>query len=173
MLEQTFSRDSARVTVVLVGLTLLLVAGCTSTDTGVALPTSSATAPSTSPTPTPPVALPPAADGADLTACADGSCEIRVDGPATIPIGLTFQVAAVSVESIGDDELTVGAEFAGGNIASSRTGRCSVSTMFESAGSPAMSRIKAGAGARLVANRVGIEVVAIARGAAVLRLAPA
>lgn len=57
------------------------------------------------PAPEPPA--PPAADGTDLSACADGDCEITVTEPVTIP----FQGpgdgsrATLSVTAVGPDEI--------------------------------------------------------------------
>lgn len=71
---------------------LMAVSGCAATTAGpppvvAASPTTSD--PTTShPSPTPVATTPPptAADGTDLAACADGVCEVRIDGPTVIPV---------------------------------------------------------------------------------------
>lgn len=52
-------------------------------------------APTTTPAPDP---LADAADGADLTACADGSCEVRVVGALTVPVDPRYGVSEIAVE---------------------------------------------------------------------------
>lgn len=44
--------------------------------------------------------LPPAANGTDLNACAEGNCEVLVSGPANLPIDPRFGLASLSVADI-------------------------------------------------------------------------
>ncbi len=90
-----------------------LVAGCTSSVPGApsaAGPTPTATGASTTPTT---AAAPAAADGTDLGACADGECEVQVDGPAEIPVPAGSEIASLRVEDDGG-RLAIVIENAGG-----------------------------------------------------------
>lgn len=97
---------AARVVPVLtVGLLILTGSGCAATDAGRSpMVSSSPTAPaptSSRPTPAPVRTTPPpptAADGTDLAACADGACEVRIDGPAEIPVPHRGGLREVRVE---------------------------------------------------------------------------
>jgi hypothetical protein len=66
---------------------VLVVSGCTVSRTGAPVaartPSSEATTTTTTTT-TPPD--PTAVDGANFQACADGTCEVAIPGPATIPL---------------------------------------------------------------------------------------
>lgn len=53
------------------------------------------------PVPTTP-APPPAADGTDLSACRDGTCEVRIDGAATIALDERYGLSGISVTSVAN-----------------------------------------------------------------------
>lgn len=80
-----------------------LAAGCTSTVPGVPTPAgatpASTTADAPVPTDEPDDSL--AADGTDLGACADGECEVLVDGPAEIPVPAGSEITSLRVEDAG------------------------------------------------------------------------
>lgn len=82
---------------------LLLAAGCHNSPTPAPRPArASASAPS--PTITP---LPAAADGAKLSACHDGRCEVLVSEHDVIHPPARFGMAKLTIEKIGKDGLTV------------------------------------------------------------------
>lgn len=64
--------------------------------------------------------MPDASDGANLSACADGHCEVRVGAGASIPVPSDFMVSSVSVESLDADTVTI----TGSDIGSSSSGGC-------------------------------------------------
>jgi hypothetical protein len=50
----------------------------------------------------PPPAPPPAADGTDLAACRDGTCEVRVESAATIPLDERYGMSGIAVTSVAN-----------------------------------------------------------------------
>jgi hypothetical protein len=106
------------------------------------------------------------ADGADLTACADGRCEVRVGASARIPVPPRLGIASLSVRSIGSRTVTLVGRDIGNNHSGTCEGNCrgsSVDNGFELTLGPG------GAGSQ---NRLNITAVAIHSGFTVLRLAP-
>ncbi|HEY6738413.1 MAG TPA: hypothetical protein VI076_06140 [Actinopolymorphaceae bacterium] len=69
-----------------------------------ASPTVSATASSPTPTPTP--SVPTAADGRNLKACHDGTCEVELRKGDRFTLAKRFVVETVTVDSIATDEIT-------------------------------------------------------------------
>ncbi len=136
-------------------------------------------APSPAPTPSKPAVsssppVPVAADGTNLGACTDGTCEVRVDRPASIPLAGRFGVAQLRVEVIGPATVTfrmVDAPGGGTSFACDHPS-CSMSVVGQSAAAPAMATGSAGLGARLTMNRIRVELAAVSDGYAILRLAP-
>ncbi|TDD84618.1 hypothetical protein E1293_12525 [Actinomadura darangshiensis] len=57
--------------------------------------------------------LPEAADGTDLTACADADCTVRVSSGAEIPLDKEFGMTPVQV-AISEDEITFKSTDGGG-----------------------------------------------------------
>ncbi|MCA1655147.1 MAG: hypothetical protein LC635_01470 [Pseudonocardiaceae bacterium] len=87
---------------------VLALAGCTVSRSGAPAPGTTATLPTTltttlpTTTTTPPA--PTAQDGADFQACADGTCEVAIAGPASIPLpGGSLVVSAVLEDGIEFD----------------------------------------------------------------------
>jgi len=93
----------------------LLLAGCTNHVAGAPIGTGqivdsnpSASAPPGSGTakPGPPTQsipnLPPAKDGSDITACYDGSCEVELRAPVTIPMAPSTGVRQFTLERVDD-----------------------------------------------------------------------
>jgi len=62
---------------------------------------------------------PPTAAGADLRACFDGSCEIAVAGPVTIPVDGRFGFSTFRITRIGAGGVTVEATGDGTSLRSS------------------------------------------------------
>ncbi len=87
--------------------------------------------------------LPAAADGSDVSACMDGSCEISVSAPTEIAVG----TVTVSVTEITANQVTF--------VQESRGGRTEITT-------------SAGGVAGL--NDVGVRIIAISGGTALLRI---
>jgi hypothetical protein len=94
---------------------LLLLAGCTDEVAGAPIGTGqivdsdpSATAPpgTGSGKPGPPTQsipnMPPAADGSDITACYDGTCEVELRAPVTIPMAPSTGVRQFTLERVDD-----------------------------------------------------------------------
>ncbi len=142
-------------TVIGIGLLLLTLTGCSSDAVPAPAPSASAAAPAPSPppsfgpspSPSPSPTTPAAADGTNVRACRDGTCEILVTRRTGIPVPARFRVRGLSVTP-GDGEVDVRAD-AGMMQAGGRTG------------------------ALLGLNGLEIEVVAAGDGEAVLRLRPA
>jgi hypothetical protein len=88
----------------------LALAGC-----GAERPASSRSArpsPSASPSPSPSPSvtgptLPPAADGSNIAACYDGTCEVRVRAPLDIPVSPDTGIASLKVTSVTAQGVTV------------------------------------------------------------------
>jgi hypothetical protein len=84
----------------------LALAGC-----GAERPASSRSArPSPSASPSPSVTgptLPPAADGSNIAACYDGTCEVRVRAPLDIPVSPDTGIASLKVTSVTAQGVTV------------------------------------------------------------------
>ncbi|MGW4243757.1 hypothetical protein [Nocardia sp. NPDC004722] len=92
--------------------------------------------------------LPTAADGNNLDACANGNCEIQVDGPTTIPVpGMPLIGGKVQIQQISSMAVTAAA------------------SVF---GFPASST--APSGGTMFLNGLTIKVVAVQGSSAVLRL---
>ncbi|MFE3195289.1 hypothetical protein ACFXHA_40250 [Nocardia sp. NPDC059240] len=92
--------------------------------------------------------LPTAADGSNLGACANGNCEVQVDGPTTIPVpGMPLIGGKVQIQQISSMAVTAAA------------------SVF---GFPASST--APSGGTMFLNGLTIKVVAVQGSSAVLRL---
>jgi hypothetical protein len=52
-------------------------------------------------------ALGRAADGDDLSACKDGACEVRIEGPTSIPVDPRYAVENLRVTTITDTKITI------------------------------------------------------------------
>ncbi|MGQ0841795.1 hypothetical protein [Actinokineospora sp.] len=152
-----------------------LAAGCSSTTEGtpVAASTSATkvtttTAKTTATTP-PPTA---AADGTDLTACADGTCEVRIAGEAGIPVAPASGIAFFQVAEVTADAVSMAFVAGPGSFSFGCDGdaRCESSVVGASAGSPAIAYATGHQGARFTANRLTAAVIAVGGGSAILRI---
>jgi hypothetical protein len=106
------------------------------------------------------------ADGADLTACADGRCEIRVGPSARIPVPSGLGIASLSVRSVGSGTVTV----VGRDIGDDHSGTCESNCSGTSVDNG--FQLTLGPGGTGSQNRLSITAVAVHGGFAVLRLAP-
>ncbi|NYI89682.1 hypothetical protein HNR02_003005 [Amycolatopsis endophytica] len=142
---------------------LVLLAGCSGDEqpaTPAAAPSSSAATPSSS---APPALT--AADGRDYNACADGTCEVMVDGPVDIALtgqGGLHQLSVAAVTADGIDFATDG----GGT--GSLTPGC-VSTLYEN-GSGSSCSSGEPEKPKPVDGVLAMQVVEVRDGIAVLRL---
>ncbi|GAA0522694.1 hypothetical protein GCM10011581_33880 [Saccharopolyspora subtropica] len=97
-----------------------------------------------------PVELPPARDGENLAACADGMCEVLVTPTAVVAAPRAYGFTLMRVRRITDGVMEIGAKFEGGSITSPLpTGRSTIM------------------------NGIEIKAVAVGDGRAVLSLSPA
>ena len=132
-----------------VALALALV-GC-STEEPAERPAEQPPAPSATPTASPSPAEPTpsptltAADGTDVKACFDGTCEITVTGKKRIPLNKKLRVTGLTVSVVGAEKIRVEAN-------------------------DGMMRAGGGAGARLGLNDLVIEVIDVRDGTALIRL---
>jgi hypothetical protein len=120
------------------------------TVTGSAPPSSSGSAP----TPTIPD-LPAAADGSDITACYDGTCEVELRAPVTIPIDPATGITTLTLERVDDVD--------GAYLTGSTTGGGTLeATLYAGLNGSATAQF----------NGFTIEALATVNGIAVLRLSP-
>ncbi|MDT0380082.1 hypothetical protein RM572_15070 [Streptomyces sp. DSM 42041] len=134
-----------------------------------------ASTPSASPSPSrsasvsPP--LPAAADGEDLRACADGSCEVEVSGPATVPLPDRFGLGTLRVTSVGDEDVRMLTTLTRSGFSSN--GGCAATITGATADMPAHVRLTCPVGEEAVVNEMSLEVGGIRDGSTVLRIRPA
>jgi hypothetical protein len=151
----------------------LVLAGCSSDGrSSGSAGGSPTTGDSTSATPTPASPTPQsAADGTDLSACKDGTCEVKVTRPVNIRMDVRrFKVGTVRLMSIKDDEVSFTITLpASGQFNFS----CESTIVGATAESPAMGHVTGHAGALITANRITIQLVSIGNKSAILRLKPA
>lgn len=137
-------------------------------------PTASAPSPSgapTSPTASPTPSLPRPSDGTNARACADGTCEIRVSGPVSVPLPERFGLGSVEVVSVDDTTVTMIAPLTRSEFSSD--GGCSSMITGPGANSGGHVSLTCHSGEKAVVNALDLEVVGIVDQAAVLRLRPA
>ncbi|TMR02389.1 hypothetical protein ETD83_12635 [Actinomadura soli] len=168
----------------LVAVTAALgAAGCGGEENGAASASGSPSArtPAGSPAPaasTPPAAPAPprAADGTNLRACKDGTCEVKVARRVTIAMDEDkLEVSAIKVTSLkgGEVSFDVALPSSGAfDLNCEGDPRCQTMVAGPAFGSAGNAKITAHPGARIKANGVVITVVAAAGGTAVLRMEP-
>ncbi|MEV6768779.1 hypothetical protein AB0N05_09160 [Nocardia sp. NPDC051030] len=121
------------------------------TTTARAVTTARTTTPSTTTTTTTtvtvPATLPPATDGTNLDACADGNCEIQVDGPTAIPVVNYPGVKNLQVQQISENAITLTATTGSMNMTAT-----------------------SGPGGTITLNGLVVNVIAIKDGSAVLHV---
>ncbi|WP_128431631.1 hypothetical protein [Streptomyces cyaneus] len=164
---------------------VLLLAGCgsasdggTSADPRPSGPATASTAPDQPPptpapptTSAPPSTAPTAADGTRYSACTDGTCEIRVTDAARIPVPDRFGLGPVTVTAVSGGTVTMFAPLTQSEFASD--GGCEASFTGPAADSSAVAQLTCDRGAKAVVNQMGLQVVHVGDGAAVLRIRPA
>lgn len=140
-------------------LLAMALAGCGSPSAGV-MPQSSEPIVTTSQvillSPAPTTAAPPtAADGSNIGACFDGTCEISVSRPVTIPLDGRSGFDAVAIETIAPASMSFRVNFRDGTVGRSSTSPGGTVTF------------SSGAGGTI------IKVVGINAGTAVIKMSPA
>ncbi|MEV5829182.1 hypothetical protein AB0L25_26840 [Spirillospora sp. NPDC052242] len=178
--SQSVTAPRPFVLVPLAAAAILGLAACSSGEPDserAAGPTSAApttTAPAT-PAASPSPSMPVPADGEDRRACADdGSCEIKVTGPVTIPMPDRLGLGPIEVTEIGARDVAFVAPLTGSRFASSGDGGgCSATFTGPGAGTSARMDVTCPPGGETVVNTVTIGVVGIEDGAAVIRIRPA
>ncbi|WP_212988184.1 hypothetical protein [Actinoplanes auranticolor] len=126
----------------------LTVAGCSVEQPAGQPPAPSASAQAPSPTSSPAPAPSPtrsAADGTDVRACFDGTCEITVTGKKRIPLTTKLGVSGLTVSVAGPSKVQVASD-------------------------DGMMRAGGGPGARLGLNGLLVEVIEVRDGTALLRM---
>lgn len=120
---------------------------------------------SASPTPT----LPTPADGTNRQACADGTCEIRVTKPVTVPLPARFGLGQLQVATVDDGTVTMVVTLTQSEFSSD--GGCG-DTNFTgpSADSPGFGSITCHSGEKVTLNKMSLTVVGVLDHAAVLRI---
>jgi hypothetical protein len=89
--------------------------------------------------------LPPAADGTDLAACADGNCEVAVSRPVDIPLTGQGGITTLSVDELTSDGFSFSATSNGGGSRSgSLSGACTATFSSTANGSGLSSMCTAG-----------------------------
>lgn len=161
---------------VVLAAVLVTVVGCTSRSaepapSATSTPTTTTTtSPSPSPAPSPPPPTAPA-DGGNLAACADGTCEVRVTGQARIPLSPALGVSGVMITSLTGDEVSATATMVGSSFLVECTGdeRCETSVVGTT---PPAVFLTGHPGALITLNQTVVEVAGVADGAAILRFRP-
>ena len=111
--------------------------------------------------------MPDAADGGNVTACADGHCEIRVGAGAQIPVPADFMVFAVGVQTVASDSVTIVGDDSGDSSSGGCYGGCDGSS---NNGSFTYVLKKDGTG---VENGLSVTLEGVDGKHAVLKVAPA
>ncbi|MCE0763936.1 hypothetical protein LWC35_13595 [Pseudonocardia kujensis] len=145
--------------------TLSFATACTA-PTPTASPPAPAAEPARPARPAPP-ADPPAQD--DPAACAHGSCEIRVDGPVTIPLTADSGVTEIRVLTVDAGRVELVAVVPGGRVSTRCSGACTGTRTTTADGSSSV-RLTAGAGAEIAVNDLRFDVREASGGAAVLHV---
>ncbi|TDD33560.1 hypothetical protein E1287_19180 [Actinomadura sp. KC06] len=154
------------------------LAGCGGDDDGAASASGSPTAKKTAPTtpPAPPPSPAPPADGTNLRACKDGTCEVKVTRRVTIPMDEEkLEVSTIRVTSLEGDAISfeVGLPSSGAfDFNCEGDPRCQTMVVGPAAGSSGNAKITAHPGAQVKANGVVISVVSASKGSVVLRMKP-
>lgn len=111
-------------------------------------------------------ALPAAANGTNLSACASGSCEVLAGAGAHIPVPSSLLVEDVKVESVTANTVTI----VGNDLGDQHGGTCSGNSCTAS-GSGDGFQIEMGSGSTGTENNFSVSVIAIEGGQTILRIA--
>ncbi|MFI0481325.1 hypothetical protein [Actinomadura sp. 9N215] len=153
------------------------LAGCGGDENGAASASGSPSgkSPPRSPAPASPTPL-SAADGTNVRACKDGTCEVKVTRRLTIRMDEEkLEVSAITVTSLTGDAISfeVGLPSSGAfDFNCEGDPRCQTMVAGPAAGSSGNAKITAHPGARVKANGVVITVVAASNGTVVLGMKP-
>ncbi|MBN6033632.1 hypothetical protein [Amycolatopsis sp. 195334CR] len=109
-------------------------------------------------------AVPVAADGSDYAACADGTCEVLVSGPAEIALSGTAGISKLVVRAVEGN----GIRFEAGGSSGSLSANC-ISTFYENGGGSSCSTAPREAPAP-VDGIVAMQIASVQDGTAVLRV---
>lgn len=142
----------------------LTVAGCTGP------PPPSPPLPTPGPISTaPPAPLPRAADEDNLSACADGSCVVRVKASSAIPLDPRLNVLNIRVEEINPARISFAMDVAPGNF---EAWGCSLAVTNGTATTPGLLRTQCNLGGKVIFEKMAMGVVAIDQNVAIIRLIP-
>jgi hypothetical protein len=179
-LRTTVVTKTSRAAVLAVCLAGLLTAGCGEpADAGggpaeakkrQSSPAASASS-SPSPTPTPSPTLPVPADGEDVQACADGTCEIQVAKSDLIPLPEGWGLGPLEVIAVNAEAVQMVATFTVSDFSSN--GLCGATFIGPSANGPGQAILNCRAGEKPVINTMELEVLGILDDKAVLSVRPA
>jgi hypothetical protein len=154
------------------------LAGCGSGKEDAAAERGSPSAKAAAPTSAPasPTPTPQAADGTNLRACKDGTCEVKVTRPVRIQTDVRkLKVSAIRVTSLEGEEISFevalppSGEF---DLNCDGDPRCQTMVVGPAFGSSGKANITAHTGAQVQANGITIQVVTAAKGSAILRMKP-
>lgn len=127
----------------------------------------------TSPSPPSAAALPAAADDANLDACRDGTCEVRVTVGSQIPFPSKSDLIA-EVKAIGGGRIQLAGTWPGGEIQSiGNCTSCDTSITFATRNSPGSFDVHLAPGGGVQMNEYALDVVALDLDEAVVRVHPA
>ena len=167
----TGSRSRAAVGL-LAAVAVTALAGCGDDGKDAAPASSSPAATTPATTPPTPSASPSAADGTNLRACRDGSCEVEVKRPATIRTDEEkLDLSSIKVTSLADGEISFRMTLASGqfDFGCDADPECNTSVVGLGSG---VAHVTAHPGAQIKANGVKIEVVTATKTSAILHLKP-
>ncbi|MEV4891945.1 hypothetical protein AB0K48_21430 [Nonomuraea sp. NPDC055795] len=136
-----------------------------------AAPSTPATSPAATPVATPTPSPSGPKDGTRTRACADGTCEVRVNSSARVPLPKRFGLSSLKVTGIEDETVSFVAPMIGSKFSSD--GGCSATITGPSANSAAFWGLTCAAGDTTVVNKMSLEVVGVTGKAAVIRIRPA
>ncbi|XVQ10574.1 hypothetical protein ACQP1W_50105 [Spirillospora sp. CA-255316] len=127
-----------------------------------------------------------AADGTNLDACKDGTCEVKVTGPAKLPVDpATFKIDTLDVKPEKGDSVSFTLRSSGAVPSASvrvcgpdddgclNLGGGGYSSGGGDASVKSSTSWKAVEGSRITANGLSITIVSAADGSAILRMKPA
>ncbi|MEC3980761.1 hypothetical protein [Amycolatopsis sp. H20-H5] len=158
--------NTVRWLAVLVATSAMALAGCTGTPVqGSAAPQGSAASrPSTAePSKT---SAPQAADGTDLSACSDGTCQVRVTVSAKITLPASTRVESLTVTAIADGHVTLTGHDIGNRHGGASIGECSLSSNNNDL------TMVVGVSGSCRPNNLRVDVVSVDGDSAVLSIAP-
>lgn len=173
---QSVTRPRLLTRVLLSAAVTAVVASCSSNEPATDRATAPTSAPATAPaTPTSPASSPtpsptPPADGDNARACADGTCEIRVTAPATVPLPARFGLGPIEVIAVDARTVTMVAPLLQPEFSSD--GGCESAFTGPAANSSAYVSLTCHTGDKTVINKMNLQAVGVTGRAAVLRIRP-